>query len=86
MCMVADDGGWEACMIDEKEGTGDGEWGKLMWVMGTPIHGSPGWVDTAMYAGTGSDRADAGREGSIGGAEDSSKMTGPVASCWGMPP
>jgi hypothetical protein len=27
-------------MIDEKEGTGDGEWGKLMWVMGTPIHGS----------------------------------------------
>jgi hypothetical protein len=40
MCMATDDGGWEACMIDEKEGTGDGEWGKLMWVMGTPIHGS----------------------------------------------
>jgi hypothetical protein len=29
-------------MIDEKEGTGDWEWGKLMWVMGTPTHGSLG--------------------------------------------
>ena len=39
--------------MEEKDGTGDGECGKLIWVMGTPMDGGPGWVDTAMDAGTG---------------------------------
>jgi hypothetical protein len=29
-------------MINEKEGTGDGEWGKLMWVICMP---SDGYLD-----------------------------------------
>ena len=82
MCMVIDDRGCGAYMIDEKEGTGDGEWGKLMWVIGMPSDGCPGWDDTAMEAC--SDGVGAGREGTSGGAEDSSEMTGPVASSWGM--
>lgn len=64
-------------MINEKDGTGDGEWGKLMWVMGTPIGGGPDCVDTVVDAGT--DGVDTWREGSSGGAEDSSEMAGPVA-------
>ena len=26
-------------MMDERDGTGDGECGKLIWVMGTPVDG-----------------------------------------------
>jgi hypothetical protein len=37
-------------MINEKEGTGDGEWGKLMWVIRMPSDGYPDWEDMAMEA------------------------------------
>lgn len=37
---MADDGGAnEAFMMEEKDGTGDGEWGKDIWVIGTPVDG-----------------------------------------------
>lgn len=61
-------------MMEEKDGTGEGEWGKLMWVMGTPMDGCPGWVDMAMEAGTGGD--DTWMEGITGGTEETYEMTG----------
>ena len=60
MCMAVDGRGCGARMIDEKERTGDGEWGKLMWVIGMPSDGCPGWEDMAMESC--SDGAGAGRE------------------------
>ena len=82
--MAVEDCGRGTCMIDEKDGTRDGECGKLTWVMGTPIDGGLGWVDTGMEAGMA--RTDAGWEDISGGAEESSEMTGPVVGSCGMPP
>lgn len=84
MCMAAVDAGNGACMMEENDGTGEGEWGKLMWVMGTPMDGCPGWVDMAMDASNGG--ADACMEGIIGGAVETSEMIGPEAGSCGMPP
>lgn len=71
-------------MIEENDGTGDGECGKLMWMMGVPMDGCPGWVDTAVDAGTCG--ADAWMEGLIGDVEEISEMNGPKAESCGMPP
>jgi hypothetical protein len=54
--MVADDkaadgGGNDApCMMDDRDGTGDGDGGKEMWVIGTPIDGGRGGSDTGATA------------------------------------
>lgn len=69
--------------IEEKDGTGDDECGKLMWVMGMPMDGYPSWVDTARDAGTCG--ADARMEG-ITGCTEIFEMTGPEARSRGMPP
>ena len=84
MCMVADCGAWDTCMMDKKDGTGDGEWGKEILVMGTPIVGSIGGEDTAPETCT--EELDAGREGRASDAESRSEITGPVAGSMGMPP
>lgn len=82
--MAAAKLGSGACMMDEKDGTGEGEWGKLMWVMVTPMEGSPGCVE--LVADASSDGAGAGMEGAIGEAEDTSEMIGLDAGSCGMPP
>ena len=74
---MAADAGSGACMIDEKDVTGDGECGKLMWVMGTPIDDWPGWVDMAM---------DAGMSGTDAWTEGIGEITGLEAGSCGMPP
>lgn len=71
--MAVDCGGWDAYMMDEKDGTGDGELGKLISVMGTPTVGGGGWVDTAKETCT--DGLDTGREGNTGGTEISFEIT-----------
>lgn len=58
MCIAGDGSGLGMFTMEENDGTGDGEWGKLMWVMGTS------WVDTAMEGCT--RWVTAGREGSTG--------------------
>lgn len=45
--MATDCGAWDACMMDEKDGTGDGAWGNMIWVMGTPVVGGGAWDDAA---------------------------------------
>lgn len=83
MCMAADCGGWDACIMDE-DGTGDGEWGKAISVMGTPKVGGGGWEDTATETCT--DGLSAGRDGRAGGAESSYEITGPETGRAGRPP
>jgi hypothetical protein len=39
-------------MMYEKEGTGDGECGKEIWVMGTPVDGGGGGRDMALVVTT----------------------------------
>ena len=82
--MAADFGSWDACMMDEKDGMGDGEWGNTIWVMGTPVVGGGCWEDTAPETWT--DGLDAGKVGRAGGAESSSEITRTEAGRAGMPP
>ena len=60
MGTVVDGEALDPLMMDERDGTGDGECGKLIWVMGTPVMGvdavaAIGVVSAA--AGTGCDMA-----------------------------
>jgi hypothetical protein len=67
--------GTDSCMIDEYDGIGDGERGKQICVIGTPIGGSD---EAAGCAGAGTE-----------GAADvvkTSEMTGPLAGRAGIPP
>ena len=51
MCIVAKGGGAATpapCMMDDREGTDDGECGKAIWVMGTPVDGGGGGRDKAL--------------------------------------
>jgi hypothetical protein len=77
-------------MVD-MDGTGDGDGGKYMWVMGTPIDGGGGGRDPAAVAGA----EEASSVGTIdeagvaawkSSAENASDMTGAVAGSAGMPP
>lgn len=48
---MAEDGGAATpapCMMEDREGTGDGECGKEIWVMGTPVDGGGGGRDRAL--------------------------------------
>ena len=66
-------------MMDDREGTGDGECGKGIWVMGSPADGGCGGRDRAPAMAT--------PVVGTGGAENgSSKMAGPEAGSAGMPP
>lgn len=84
MCMAADYRAWDACMMDQKDRTSDGEWGKEILVMGTPIVDSIDGEDTAPETCT--EELDAGREGKVSGAKSRFEITGPEASSAGMPP
>jgi hypothetical protein len=37
--MVVDDMGSGSWRMEDMDGTGEGEWGKQIWVMGTPLDG-----------------------------------------------
>ena len=47
MGTVVDGEALDPLLMDERDGTGDGECGKLIWVMGTPVdgggHGGGNW-------------------------------------------
>jgi hypothetical protein len=69
------------CMMDDKDGTGDGEWGKQICVMGTPWLGG-GWVGIVTDAeadGAGAVDNGAGSDGMTGGAVKRSEITGTEA-------
>lgn len=92
MCMAAEETGSGAYMMDEKDGTGDGEWGKFMWVMGTPMDdgtacmGSTADAAEAGGAGGGTGGMDAYTDGRIGGSEWISETTGTSAGRLRKPP
>lgn len=62
-------------MIDENDGTGDGEWGKEICVIGTRWEAGAGEVGMAKDG--------CAKEGCAGWDGGSSEITGPEA---GMPP
>ena len=84
MCIVAEDGGLGMLTMDENDGTGDGEWGKLIWVMGMGRDGGTGGLDTVAEGGTRC--VVAGRVGKAGWVVSTSEMTGPEAGSGGIPP
>ena len=71
-------------MMDDSEGTGDGECGKAIWVMGTPVDGGGGRdrapVMVTPVVGTG------GAAWKDGADNGNSEMAGPDAGSAGMPP
>lgn len=87
MCMATEGArGWYPCMMDSNDDTGDGDGGKEICVMGTPVVGNGGgggeWaapVDgIAAVAAIGADDS--------GGAAEISEMTGPDAARAAIPP
>lgn len=68
--------------MEEKDGTGCGEWGKTCWVMGTPVDGGRG----ALAAAADTMDGGIGRDGRTGGVETISEITGPEAGDAEMPP
>jgi hypothetical protein len=71
-------------MMEEKDGTGDGECGNEIWVMGTPMDGGSGGGSTTPEVGIAAPEAGGAAWG--GGADDTSEMTGVDAGSAGMPP
>lgn len=80
-CMTGFGAGIGACMMDDSDGTGEGECGNEIWVMGMPLEGWLEGLAAAEEAG-----ADAGADGATGGAEDISEMIGVDAGSGGRPP
>lgn len=74
----------------EKDGNGDGECGKVIWVIGTPLEGGGEVtvVGSVVVDGKGEVRADMGgvTDGKTTGAEVSGNMTTPDAVRRGMAP
>ena len=87
-CMATE--GMGACMMDEKDGNGDGECGKVIWVIGTPPEGvcEVTVVGSVVVDGKGEVRADMGgvTDGKTTGAEVSVDMTTPDAVRRGTAP
>jgi hypothetical protein len=71
-------------MIEDSDGTSDGEWGKLMWVIDTGNVGGTSVIGVVVEGGI--DRVGTGRVRSTGWEGGNSEMTGPEAGSCGMPP